>query len=118
MLDVVTATNQDEEAAPHLEVVKVAEDEDPEAIDGKQALRKETVRYYDKQQQLELVLAAQELLEFDDLEFGPTGYGEEEKCEMGAKSINIWRDATCLELLKEGILPDTIDLEEGKRARK
>jgi hypothetical protein len=34
-------------------------------------------------------LAAQELSEFDDLEFGPTGYGEEEKCEMGAKSIDI-----------------------------
>ncbi len=49
MLDVVTATNQDEEAAPHLEVVRAAEDEDPEATNGKQALRKETVRYYDKQ---------------------------------------------------------------------
>ncbi len=63
-------------------------------------------------------MAAQELLEFDDLEFGLTGYGEEEKCEMGAKSIDIWRDATCLELLKEGLSPDTIDLKEGKRARK
>jgi hypothetical protein len=41
MLDVVTATNQ--------EVVRAAEDEDPETTDGKQALRKETVRYYDKQ---------------------------------------------------------------------
>jgi hypothetical protein len=37
---------------------------------------------------------------------------------MDAKSIDIWKDATCLELLKEGMLPDTIDLEEGKRARK
>ncbi len=63
-------------------------------------------------------MAAQELSEFDDLEFGPTGYGEEEKCEMGAKSIDIWRDATCLELLKERMMPDTIDLEEGKRAKK
>jgi len=63
-------------------------------------------------------LVAQELSEFDDLEFSPIGYGEEEKCEMGAKSIDIWRDATCLELLKEGILLDTIDLKEGKRAKK
>jgi hypothetical protein len=43
MLDVVTATNQDEEAAPHMEVVGVAEDEDLEATDGKQALRKDQV---------------------------------------------------------------------------
>jgi hypothetical protein len=58
-------------------------------------------------------LAAQELSKF-----GPTGYGEEENCEMDAKSIDIWRYGTCFELLKEGMLPDTIDLEEGKRARK
>ncbi|CAK9225921.1 unnamed protein product [Sphagnum troendelagicum] len=89
MLDVVTATNQDEEAAPHMEVVGAAKDEDLEATDGKQALRKEMAMYYDKQQQLELVLAAQELSEFGDLEFGPTGYGEEENCEMDAKSIDI-----------------------------
>jgi len=38
MLNVVIAMNQDEEAAPHLEVVRAAEDEDPEATDGKQAL--------------------------------------------------------------------------------
>ncbi len=63
-------------------------------------------------------MAAQELSEFGDLEFGPTRYGEEENCEMDAKSIDIWRDATCLELLKEGMLSDTIDLEEGKRAKK
>ncbi len=34
------------------------------------------------------------------------------------KGIDIWKDATCLALLKEGMLLDTIGLEEGKRARK
>jgi len=34
-------------------------------------------------------LTAQELSEFGDLEFGPTGYGEEEKCEMDAISTDI-----------------------------
>jgi hypothetical protein len=34
--------------------------------DGKQALKREITRYYDRQQQLELVLAAQELSEFGD----------------------------------------------------
>jgi len=43
-----------------MEVVGAAKDEDLEAIDGKQALRKETAKYYDKQQQLEFVLAAHE----------------------------------------------------------
>jgi hypothetical protein len=37
---------------------------------------------------------------------------------MDTRSIDIWKDATCLGLLKEGILLDTVDLEESKRARK
>jgi hypothetical protein len=37
---------------------------------------------------------------------------------MGTRCINIWEDEICLGLLKEGILPDAIDLEESKRARK
>ncbi len=87
-------------------------------VDGKQALKREITRYYDRQQQLELVLAAQELLEFGDHELGHTEFSEEETYEMDTRSIDIWKDATCLGLLKEGILPNTIDLEESKRARK
>jgi len=34
------------------------------------------------------------------------------------KGTNIWQDATCLTLLKEGVLPEMIELEEGRRARK
>jgi hypothetical protein len=48
MLDVVTATNADKEAAPIVEVVEAAEDEDLEAADGKRAFQKGPVRYYDK----------------------------------------------------------------------
>jgi len=118
ILDVVTETNQVEEANPRMEVVEATDDEDLGPTNGKQDLRKEMTRYYDKQQQLELVLVAQELSEFGDLEFGPTESGEEENCEMDTRSIDIWRDATCLGLLKEGMLPDTVDLEESKRAKK
>ncbi|CAK9256013.1 unnamed protein product [Sphagnum jensenii] len=50
MLDIVTATNADEEAAPNVEVVGGAEDEDLEATDGKQTLQKGSIRYYDKRQ--------------------------------------------------------------------
>ncbi|CAM6073883.1 unnamed protein product [Sphagnum tenellum] len=94
------------------------DDEDLEATDGKQILQKGSIRYYDKWQQLELVLATQELSELDDREVDPTRSGEEENCGVDMKGIDIWRDATCLALLKKGMLPDTIDLEEGKRARK
>jgi hypothetical protein len=82
-----------------------------------QALKREITRYYDRQQQLELVLAAQELSEFGDHELGRTKFSEEETREMDTRSIDIWKDATCLGLLKEGILPDTVDLEENKRAK-
>jgi hypothetical protein len=118
MLDVVTATNTNEKAAPIVEVVGAAKDEDLEVVDGKEALQKGPIRYYDKRQQLELVLVAQELSELGDREVNPTGSGEEDDCGVETKGTDIWKDATCLALLREGMLLDTIDLEEGKRARK
>jgi len=118
MLDFVNATNADEEATPNVEVVGAIEDEDLEAADGRQNLQKGQLRYYGKRQHLELVLAAQELSELGDREVNPTGLGKEEDRGVEARVTNIWKDATCLMLLKEGMLPHTIDLEEGKRARK
>jgi hypothetical protein len=81
-------------------------------------------RYYDMQQQLELVLAAQELsefgdhTEFGDHELGHTESDEGETCGMDARNVDIWKDTTCLGLLKEDKLLDIVDLEESKRARK
>jgi hypothetical protein len=43
---------------------------------------------------------------------------KEEDQEMDAKCIDIWGDAVCLGLLKNGALLDLVDLEESKRARK
>jgi len=63
-------------------------------------------------------LVAQELSELGDCEVDPTGSEKEENREVEMKGTDIWRDATYLALLKEGMLPDTIDLEEGKRAKK
>ncbi len=63
-------------------------------------------------------MAAQELSELGDCEVNPTGSGEEDDCGVETKGTDIWKDATGLALLREGMLPDTIDLEEGKRARK
>ncbi len=64
------------------------------------------------------MLVAQELLECGQHEEGGVASGEEETYNMGARSIDIWKDATCLRLLKEGIIPGTVDLEESKKARK
>jgi len=63
-------------------------------------------------------LEAQELAEFRDHELSPTEFDKEEDQEMDAKCINIWEDAVCLGLVKNGVLPDSVDLEESKRARK
>jgi hypothetical protein len=37
---------------------------------------------------------------------------------MDGRHIDIWKDIVCLGLLKEGVLSDAIDIEEGKRVRK
>jgi hypothetical protein len=44
--------------------------------------------------------------------------GKEEDYGTGTECIDVWEDTTCLVLLKDGMLPDTCDLEEGKRARR
>ncbi|CAK9231152.1 unnamed protein product [Sphagnum troendelagicum] len=64
------------------------------------------IRYYNRWQQLELVLAAQELSEIGGCEDGPTTKGD--KVEM--KGSDIWQDATYLALLREGMLPEMIEL--------
>jgi hypothetical protein len=63
-------------------------------------------------------LVAQELSEFGDHELGHTKSDEEGTCGMDTRNIDIWKDATNLGLLKEDILPDTMDLEESKKAKK
>ncbi len=37
---------------------------------------------------------------------------------MDTKNIDIWEDTNCMGLLREGILPDIMDLNENKRAKK
>jgi len=75
-------------------------------------------KYYDKRQQLELVLAAQRLSEIEGHEINPTTVSEGVEYGAEVKEPDIWRDAICLALLKEGVLPDLVEQEEGKRARK
>jgi hypothetical protein len=49
-------------------------------------------QYFDKRQQLDLILEAQELVEFGDHKLGPTEFDEEDQ-EVGAKCIDIWEDS-------------------------
>jgi hypothetical protein len=79
---------------------------------------KKRTHYYDKQQQLELVLAAQQLLEASEHDFQSEDLDEDEECEADSRSSDIWEDVNCLELLQGRVLPDTVDHLESKRARK
>ncbi len=64
------------------------------------------------------MLAAQQLSEFGEHKSKLMESNEGEIFGVEARNVNIWQDTTCLELLKEGQLPDTVDLEEGKMVRK
>jgi hypothetical protein len=63
-------------------------------------------------------LVAQELLEFDDQNLAHTYFNEEEKCWIGTKDIDIWKDAICMKLLNENILLNTTDAEESKKNKR
>jgi hypothetical protein len=81
-------------------------------------LKRRRPQYFDKRQQLDLVLAAQELSELGDHELSLTESDDEEDHGVKSSCVDIWEDTDCLTLLKEGVLPDAIDLEESKRIRK
>ncbi len=63
-------------------------------------------------------MAAQELFESNEHDLISTDVDEEEKCWTYTRSSDIWKDVTCMKLLQEGTIPDIIDLEECRRARK
>jgi hypothetical protein len=101
----------DEEVAP-------THDAPVQGNEGQVMLKRRRPRYYDRRQQLELVLAAQELSEFGDPELSPTELDEEERRGVKHYCADIWQDMECLRLIREGILSDVVDLDECKRIRK
>ncbi len=114
MIDAVDAVDSREEANPDMEEAEAREDEELDATVAEQRPKKGQVKYYDRRQQLELVLAAQELSGIDDRK--DRAEMEEEGDEV--RSSDIWLDANYLALLREGMLPEMIELEERRRARK
>jgi hypothetical protein len=103
---------------PSAERLDVAEDEDLEVDQGKQRHWKDQVRYYNRRQQLELVLAAQGMSKVGGHKVNLTIVDEADKSGGEMKGLDIWQDTTCLALLREGVLPKLIELEESKRVRK
>ncbi len=79
---------------------------------------KNPVRYYDRRQQLELVLAAQVMSEDGTHKINLTMVGDADKGGGEMKDPDIWQDTACLTLLREGVLPELIELGESKRVRK
>ncbi len=118
MIDLVTVTDSGEEATPSTERLEVAEEEDLEVDQGRARHWKDQVRYYNRRQHLELVLAAQGMSEVRGHEINLTIVDEADKSGGEMKSPDIWQDTTCLALLQEGVLPELIKLEESKRVRK
>jgi hypothetical protein len=121
MLDVLTETSPDEEDDSPEEEVEAAdgkEIQNSEPSRGKQVLKGGRTRYYDRKQQLELVLAAQGLLEDDGHGTNDARSGGEEAHADDTSKTDIWEDVVCMGLLKEGFIPNTVDLQESKRAKK
>jgi len=119
MLEVLTEASQDEEddsLENEDEATVGKEIRDSESSKGKQVLRRGKTKYYDRKQQLELVLAAQALLEDDGREIHDASSGGEEAYADDTSKTDIWEDAVCMGLLKEGFIPNTIDLQEASNA--
>jgi hypothetical protein len=114
VVNAVNAVDEGEETNPGTEVIEAMEDEELDATVAKQKPKKGQIKYYNRRQQLELVLAAQEMSRIGDCEVKAAV--EEEGVEV--RGSNIWQDATCMALLREGMLPEMFELEEGKRATK
>ncbi len=85
---------------------------------GKQIMEKGRTRYYDKKQQLDMILAAQGLLDVDRHDASDVQFGGDEDCTDGSSKVDIWDDAVCMRWLKEGFLAKEVDPQEGKRVRK
>jgi hypothetical protein len=117
MLNIESKEELSEEYVPGKEAVPT-HDEPVQHEEAQVVLKRRRPQYYDRRQQLELALAAQELSEYGDPELSPTEIDEEEGHGVKHNCADIWRDAECLMLLKEGVLSDAVNLDESKRIRK
>jgi hypothetical protein len=85
---------------------------------GNQTLWRGGTRYYNRKQQLELVLAAQGLLDDNARETSDARSEGEEVCVDNSSQTDIWEDAVCMGWLKDGFISEGVDLQESKRVNK
>ncbi|CAK9225763.1 unnamed protein product [Sphagnum troendelagicum] len=90
VVDAVNAVEKGEETNRGVEEIEVVEDEELDATVGERKHKKNQVKYYNRRQQFELVLAAQELSGIRGYEIETTIEGEGTK----VKGSDIWQDAT------------------------
>jgi hypothetical protein len=117
VIDVVSKDEQPRELVP-CEAEHKKGDETTQSSTARVVLQRKRPHYYDKQQQLELVLAAQRLLESGEHDSQSADLDEEEECGANSRRSDIWEDVNCMKLLQGGMLPATVDPLESKRARK
>jgi hypothetical protein len=121
MLEVLTKTSQEDKDDSPEEGAEVGVEEEARNLwssKTKRVQKEKRTRYYDRKQQLELVLAAQKLLGDGGHEDGDTRSADDDACAEDTTKTDIWEDEVCLRLLREGIIPDTVDPQTSKRTRR
>ncbi len=63
-------------------------------------------------------MVAQQLFESGELDLVSPSSDEEDECGTNTRHNDVWKDVTCMDLLQGGMLPNTVDHVESKRARK
>jgi hypothetical protein len=90
MIDPVVVSDSGDEAGPNTGQLEAARDEDREVRQDQQGHRKAAIRYYDRRQQLELVLAAQGMCEVGVHTVNVTIMDEAEQDGEERKGPDIW----------------------------
>jgi len=117
MLDAAAAEDLSEEFIPGEEAVSTG-NELVQHEGARMVLKRRRPQYFDKRQQLDLALVAQEMSKFGGHELGSTKSDDEGDHGVKLSCVDIWEDTDCMTLLKEGVLPDAVGFEESKRIRK
>jgi hypothetical protein len=117
VIDVIFEDDQPQELVP-CEAEDRKGDEIMQNINARVVLQRKRPHYYNKQQQLELVLAAQRLLESGEHGLQSIDPDEEDECGAGSRNSDIWEDVTYMDLLQGRMLLATVDPVESKRARR
>jgi hypothetical protein len=117
MVDVISEGDQPMESIPCMSK-GTNEEATRQTSTSRLGLQRKRPQFYDKQQQLQLALEAQQLLEMEGHAVRSESDDEKEEYETGSRNSDIWEDSNCMEFLQTGALPVSIDPIESKRARK